>query len=909
LGKNNSKCAIDLAVSTKNRYNDGMTLEQIDVLCDEFEAALRRGDTVLIHDVLPKVEESQRSALLEELLEIKIQFAVETKQSDDYIRSMLGTFDKQFPEQKELIQFLLRRANQLRQVGDYEILGELGRGGMGIVYKAKHKLLQQTVAIKVLSQTLIDDSQAVGRFKREMQLIGGLTHPNIVRALNAGDIDGTLYLAMEFVDGVSLQKLVENVRTKNNASAVIPTPLISLGAACEMIRQAALGLQNSHELKLVHRDIKPANLMLDHHGTVKILDLGLGKFAEECRSEYHSSLTMEGMVVGTVDYISPEQCENSREADIRSDLYSLGCTLYFLLTGKPVYSGSRFDTMRKKLMAHIVGEVPSLRAVIPNIPLAVEKILQKVLAKDPAERFQTPLEFAEALAPFASPDELWTLTQEVIPMDASDSRTNMRHSSPYGYVQSSRQSITPPLMSRIKWMAFFVTLNLLVLGIGVAAAFYFYTSYQQEQIYALRKKASQAAQNATQHWEQWRMEEAQAEYQRAARFAMEDFAKTKADYLPAVITENWFLAATAQWYHGDSTRARQELQFRLNRVNDNISELDATSGHPLLGYKKRILERLGDFVLFGGAASGRNRERFANGIARYEDATKVPTMNSYDATIRWKQAILLMQNGELDRAETLMRENSKRSGKTPDLYQQLAEAVLHYYQNENSADRTQKLRTFRGQFSSQDSPMRGSAGQPEIVELLQFCSEFLVNDSLKHEDWETLAADILSMRHGTANFVRQYPGAIPFMRRFYEVLLQSAALVYENTDRQRDKQAQIENIVRLLERMRPLTTESDTVGTERPTLVLFFLPGTMTEPGFVVFYPQDGRTGALYRLPLTRQHIKQRREPATVLPEQLLEKITAERRIRVSWTDTAAWARAEDALSEAEYPYGDVLPY
>ena len=393
-----------------------MTTQQIDIICDEFEAALRQGDTVRIEDFLLKVEEAERPALLEELLQIKIQYAVESQQSDDYVCSMIGSLKKRFPEQDKLIQSLYRQSHQLKQVGDYEILGELGRGGMGTVYKAKHKLLQQTVAVKVLSEALLDDAQAVGRFKREMQLIGSLTHPNIVRALNAGEADGVHYLAMEFVDGITLQKLVENVRARDDqrAGGVSPpvahqetlpaqnrganaAPLISVGAACEMIRQAALGLQNAHELKLVHRDIKPANLMLDHRGTVKLLDLGLGKFAEEHRQDYNSSLTMAGMVIGTVDYISPEQCENSGTADVRSDLYSLGCTLYFLLTGKPVYSGSRYDTMRKKLMAHIVGDVPSLRQTIPGLPLAIEAIVQKVLSKDPADRFQTPLELPKPL--------------------------------------------------------------------------------------------------------------------------------------------------------------------------------------------------------------------------------------------------------------------------------------------------------------------------------------------------------------------------------------------------------------------------------------------------------------------------------------------------------------------------------
>ena len=889
-----------------------MTSRQIDSLCDDFEAALRRGDTTLIEDFLPQVEETERTALLKELLEVEIQFAAERcpKESAEFLRNTQESLKRRFPEHHELIQSLFREFVQLRQIGDYEIIGELGRGGMGIVYKAKHKLLQQTVAVKVLSQALLDDTQAVGRFRREMQLIGSLVHPNVVRALNAGETEGTHYLAMEFVDGISLHKLVESVREKNDKQKTegLHPPLIPLGAACEAIRQAALGLQNAHELKLVHRDIKPANLMLDHRGTVKILDLGLGKFAEEHRSEHHSSLTMEGMVVGTVDYISPEQCENSREADIRSDLYSLGCTFYFLLTGKPVYSGSRYDTMRKKLMAHIVGEVPSLRQTIPNLPIAVEKILQKVLAKDPAERYQTPIEFAEALAPFASFDELWTLVGEAIPSDGSGVRSTTWHSStPHTGFQSMQRNVPPPA-SRLKRIIFFVGLNLLICSV-ICAVFFLLVRYPSQRATMLAQAMS-AESTAKRFRAEWKMTEAREEFQKAVLITAEMLLKQRDDRIALRRhLHNRLEVTSTQWYQGDSRVAGRNLDSILDFMNN--LKWDEQLQPELDDIRKIIHERRGDFGLFGGAASGVNVDRFENRMARYNDALRLGTDDFRNKIIRWKQAILRALNGELEEAEKLLRDNPPLPDEKDSLYiytHQLAEAVVFYYQQNGAANREEKLRSFQRQFTLRSNALGTEAMRPEILDLLIFSSEFLISDSIRNEDWGRLSDDLLSNTNATGNFLRQYPGATPFLRRYYELLVRSAVLLHDHAEQQRDKQRHIDNIVRLLERMRLI--ESDMTEREKPTWVYFFLPeSNRPEEGFVLFYPQDGRDRVLYPLALTRPMVKQpdgRTFPS--LPSELLHLAgTPGSSLRISWEDVAAWARTDDALTEADYPYDDVL--
>jgi len=305
-----------------------------------------------------------------------------------------------------------------RRIRDYELLQELGRGGMGAVYKALHTQLEKIVAVKVLTKERTRDTGAVARFKREMKAVGRLDHPQIVRALDAG-VDGqTHFLVMEYVEGLDLGALVSRVGP------------LGIADACELIRQASEGLQHAHEHGLVHRDIKPSNLMLawtakspatgsrsvDHATSsasvgqgasggmspaVKILDLGLALLNDQ-QPCVGGELTGTSQIMGTVDYMAPEQGESSHAVDIRADIYALGCTLFKLLTGHAPYSAKEYDTPLKKVLAHIRQPLPDVRARRPDVPATLAAVLQKMLAKSPAERFATPAEVAAVLAPFAA---------------------------------------------------------------------------------------------------------------------------------------------------------------------------------------------------------------------------------------------------------------------------------------------------------------------------------------------------------------------------------------------------------------------------------------------------------------------------------------------------------------------------
>ena len=272
----------------------------------------------------------------------------------------------------------------------YEILGLIGKGGMGDVYKATHRMMDRTVALKIIKRELVQKPEPVDRFHREVKAAAKLSHPNIVTAYDAEQAGDVHFLVMEYVDGTDLSQLVKD-------QGALP-----IHDACDYARQAAIGLQHAHEQGMVHRDIKPHNLMLTADGTVKILDFGLASLAPEANADSDSveargDLTAAGAIMGTPDFISPEQAEDARQADIRSDIYSLGSTLYFLLSGQPPFADG---SIMHKLKSHATAEPDALRTLRDDVPVELETIVARMTAKNPDERFQSPSEVAAALEPF-----------------------------------------------------------------------------------------------------------------------------------------------------------------------------------------------------------------------------------------------------------------------------------------------------------------------------------------------------------------------------------------------------------------------------------------------------------------------------------------------------------------------------
>jgi eukaryotic-like serine/threonine-protein kinase len=318
------------------------------------------------------------------------------------LEELTGGLLAHFPDSRSLAAHLIRRgwltpyqANQLLQgrgagllLGSYVLMDRLGEGGMGQVFKARNWKLGRVVALKLIRKERLGNPDAVRRFHREIRAAAQLDHPHVVHAYDADEAGGAHFFVMELVEGTDLGRLVKK-------EGPLPIDL-----ACAYARQAALGLQHAFERGLVHRDVKPQNLLLTPQGVVKVLDLGLARLSQGGEDgEGSSTMTQEGAVMGTPDYMAPEQTLDSHAVDIRADLYSLGCTLYFLLTGKVPFPGG---SLGEKIARHQMREPEPVERRRPETPAAAAAVVRKLMAKRPEDRYQTPAEAAAALGTVAA---------------------------------------------------------------------------------------------------------------------------------------------------------------------------------------------------------------------------------------------------------------------------------------------------------------------------------------------------------------------------------------------------------------------------------------------------------------------------------------------------------------------------
>jgi serine/threonine protein kinase len=318
------------------------------------------------------------------------------------------------------------------RLGNYQIMATLGEGGMGVVLKAQHVRMERIVALKVLRSQAVQSPVVVSRFQKEVRAAAKLVHSNIVTAYDADEVDGVHFLVMEYVNGFSLAEVLAKSRK------------LEIDDVLNYVIQTARGLEYAHSEGVVHRDIKPGNLLLDKRGTVKILDMGLASIKEtqeEAPQERGGEfVTQENQLLGTFDYMPPEQAEDAHSVDHRADIYSLGCTLYRLLTGRLPYSG---ETAIKKILAHRDNPIPSIRTLRSDVPAAVDQVFGRMLAKKPAARYQSMTEVIDDLEACRAGKS--RLPNEVASSDSAIYHARVDHLSPSQMLRANDNAIYIPV--------------------------------------------------------------------------------------------------------------------------------------------------------------------------------------------------------------------------------------------------------------------------------------------------------------------------------------------------------------------------------------------------------------------------------------------------------------------------------
>ena len=368
-------------------------------------------------------------------------------------------------------------ADELPQrLGEFELLEPLGAGGMGTVYKARHERLGTTSAVKLLHVSQQADARMIERFQREMVALGKLDHPNIVRALDAGEDAGVHYLVMEYIEGADLAAIVQR------------SGPLAIADACEAARQAALGLAYVHEQGRVHRDVKPSNLMVASDGQVKLLDLGLARVDEYALDEPTGTtddllgaapdLTRTHQVMGTLEYMPPEQAASSKTVTEKADLYSLGCTLYKLLAGHAPFGSGQSVTAMSQLMAHVQRPAPPIRESRSDVPPGLAQLLERMLAKRPEDRPESAAKIAAELAPYTRGAHLAALTAPAAAAGgASTARAlpNTKRMSPHRSVATHRRGLSPGQKGTLAVGMLLLSLLLLAIPVGLIGWLYLQT--------------------------------------------------------------------------------------------------------------------------------------------------------------------------------------------------------------------------------------------------------------------------------------------------------------------------------------------------------------------------------------------------------------------------------------------------
>ena len=393
---------------------EAQELVRLNYWCDQFELAWKQSAEVDLPEFLERVPEEERANLIKELVLIDIEIRQQRNLAaplDRYL-SVAHDLPRTWLEMQVALAQSKTQVTRLQelppghQLGDYTILSQLGSGGMGVVYRAEHRLMKRQVALKVIQHQNHLSQSAERRFEREVRAAAQLAHPNIVIAHDARQIDGWIYLVTELIEGEDLAKRIQR-------SGPLPAQ-----TAIDFALQTARGLEYAHRQGIIHRDIKPANLLIDTQQRIKILDLGLARWLNKSGDEAEAALTSSFEMLGTAQFMAPEQARAASSADERSDIYSLGCTLFFMLTGRAPYDGLAY---LETCMAHLNAPIPSAGESVPGIPTALDKLIQTWMAKTAEGRPASMTDAIEQLERLTQPEprpEPWRPSRRVIMQSA-----------------------------------------------------------------------------------------------------------------------------------------------------------------------------------------------------------------------------------------------------------------------------------------------------------------------------------------------------------------------------------------------------------------------------------------------------------------------------------------------------------
>lgn len=794
----------------------------IDALADDFEAAWNAGESVCAEAFLEshgeKIAPESREKALAELQ------AMETE-----LRAKFS-YAEGVPT----------------RLGNYELLELVGSGGMGDLYRARHRLLDKIVAVKMLSERISHHPLAIKRFERELRLHGNLLHRNIVHALSAEHIGKHLLLVMEFVSGKNLHQIVETEGRR------------SLEEALYIVREVASGLQYAFEQGIVHRDIKPANIMLSETHEVKILDFGLGKYSAPFTGntpglrQGDSPLTALGFPLGTLSFLAPEQWDSPENIDIRADIYALGCTFYYLLTGVVPFSTQEYSSVREKMMAHLLQPIPPLANSGIRVGSEVEHLFRKMTEKEREKRFATPQ----------------AILQAIDAMSVSQATSKEIFLKPPHFMVFRRFFRS----KRFKWGTITVSMLILLLGLSRIG----------------RRPPKEDTPNPV-----------PSGAVEIPHKGINEAESHTADVTPSEVETILSLVLTSR-YHGDVRTARRLSRELLDQPPSDMPQ----------SVRRNAEELLADCTLFSAVASSRAYEFYIEEADElYRSALVGCEDREQRQVLRSKLAMLRMMSGEpllgLRILETGKEDFSgvehwqdSHSGKLSRgvLFFETAKGLGGYLSHETHVSRQDSLRRVLDAFRLNLHAIK-QENELERLDLQLLCIRQLLQSSLDRPDLETAKQDCATyLAPILLGWLAERRDLRPYLRQNYNLAIRS-------NDADVLKQAEYIYSERMESTRREGVAQLLFYFDQEGGFAIFLAHDFSERKRFPLPWTHED---------IRRVRVSPTRQIEGTLDTELVHLVQAEwesgRHVALSWADTLSFCRIAESIDLADWPFEDMLP-